>query len=61
MGWQRGDVVTIEPDAALERLWDAMIHICRLDTDDPASAWLERFAGLTATAARLEKRRFDAC
>jgi aminopeptidase len=37
-----------------------MIHICRLETDDPAGAWLERFATLTATASRLQNRRFDA-
>ena len=59
-GWARAVYPELEPDAALERLWDAMIHICRLDTDDPASAWLERFADLTSTAARLQERQFDA-
>ena len=60
VGWARAVYPELEPDAALEKLWDAMIHVCRLETDDPASAWLERFASLTTTAARLQARRFDA-
>ena len=59
-GWARIVYPELEPDAALERLWDAIIHICRLETDEPAAAWLTRFATLTATASRLSARRFDA-
>ncbi len=60
VGWATAVYPELDPDTALERLWDAMIHICRLETDDPAGAWLERFASLTATAARLQERNFDA-
>ena len=60
VGWAQVVYPELEPDAALERLWDAMSHICRLESDDPAGAWLERFATLTTTAARLEARQFDA-
>ena len=60
VGWAKAVYPELEPDAALERLWEAMIHICRLETDDPAAAWLERFANLSATAARLRERQFDA-
>lgn len=60
VGWAHAVFPELEPDAALERLWEAMIHICRLDTADPAAGWIERFAGLTATAARLQARQFDA-
>jgi aminopeptidase len=60
VGWARAVYPELDDDAALERLWDAMIHICRLDTDDPAAAWTERFASLSGSAARLQARQFDA-
>jgi aminopeptidase len=50
----------LEPDQAYAKLWEAVIHMCRLETDDPTRAWLERFEALNATAARLTDRRFDA-
>ena len=49
-----------EPDEALDRLWDAVAHICRLDEDDPVAAWKERMASLIHAAASLSERRFDA-
>jgi aminopeptidase len=49
-----------EPDEAYARLWDAIAHICRLDTDDPVAAWNERFATITEGAEKLTERRFDA-
>lgn len=44
----------------LERLWEAVAHVCRLDTDDPEAAWMERVATLKSSAERLTERRFDA-
>ncbi len=46
------------PDDALERLWDAVVHVCRLDEPDPRSAWLERMGWLKDVAGRLTDRRF---
>ena len=60
VGWAHAVYPELEPEVALERLWDAMIHICRLESDNPAGAWLDRFASLTSTAARLQDRQFDA-
>ncbi len=45
---------------ALDRLWQAMAHICRLESDDPEAAWRERMAVLKQSALRLTQRRFDA-
>lgn len=45
---------------ALERLWDAVVHVCRLDEDDPVAAWGRRRETLVGVAARLVDRRFDA-
>jgi aminopeptidase len=47
-------------DAALDRLWQAIAHICRLEADDPAGAWRERMKVMKQCAARLTERRFDA-
>ena len=47
-------------EEALERLWEAVAHVCRLDEEDPAAAWTERAAELKAAAGRLDERRFDA-
>jgi aminopeptidase len=44
---------------ALHALWEAVAHVCRLDTDDPTAAWSERSAELKATAERLTERHFD--
>jgi aminopeptidase len=50
----------LDPDEALDRLWEAIAHICRLDEDDPAAAWQQRARALEGVAARLTERRFDA-
>jgi aminopeptidase len=50
----------LEPDAALERLWEQVIHMCRLDEDDPVAAWHERQDVLVSVSERLTQRRFDA-
>jgi aminopeptidase len=49
-----------EPDEALDRLWEAIAHICRLDEDDPEAAWRARMADVKRGAAALTERRFDA-
>ncbi|MBD0349476.1 MAG: aminopeptidase [Thermoleophilia bacterium] len=50
----------LEPEAAYARLWDEIVHVCRLDEPDPATAWRTRMRELVATAERLTARRFDA-
>jgi aminopeptidase len=49
----------LEPDDALARLWEQLLHICRLDEEDPVAAWRARFAALERAAARLNELRFD--
>ena len=50
----------LEPEAALERLWEQVIHVCRLDEEDPVAAWQERIDEVRDAARRLNERRFDA-
>ena len=59
-GWASLVYPDVDPDEALDRLWDAIAHVCRLDEDDPAAAWQQRARTLEGVAARLTERRFDA-
>jgi aminopeptidase len=50
----------LEPEAALERLWKQVLHICRLDEPDPVLAWRARQDVLVGVSERLNELRFDA-
>jgi aminopeptidase len=47
-------------DDALARLEQHLMHVCRLDEDDPVKAWQDRADLLVDVAARLTDRGFDA-
>ena len=49
-----------DPDDALDRLWEAIAHVCRLDEVDPVAAWTERMGTLKRSATALTERQFDA-
>jgi aminopeptidase len=44
----------------LARLEEQIIHVCRLDEDDPVAAWTRRMDTLTGVAERLTRAGFDA-
>ena len=48
------------PSAALERLWEEIAHVCRLDEPDPMAAWESRLDQLVAAADRLDSLHLDA-
>jgi len=48
------------PQAALDMLWEQIVHICGLDEDEPEVAWKERSDVLKGAARQLTKQRFDA-
>ena len=50
----------LDPEAALERLTEELLHVCRLDEPDPVAAWRERNETLKAVARRLTEQRLDA-
>ena len=58
--WAEAVHPDLEPGAALQRLWDEVIRVCRLDEENPAAAWTERHRALDGIAGRLNERRFDA-
>ena len=47
-----------EPD--VDRLWQAIEHVCRLDEPDPVAAWQAHIADLEARSALLNERHLDA-
>jgi len=51
---------SLDPEAALDTLWEQVLHVCRLDEDDPETAWHERNEALKGAAERLSERAFDA-
>ena len=55
-GWAQ--MVFGEPD--VERLWEAVAVVTRLDEDDPVAAWRAHIARLQERAELLDERRFDA-
>jgi aminopeptidase len=50
----------LDPEDAWVKLCDQILHVCRLDTEDPIAAWSERAEALVSAAARVTERRFDA-
>jgi aminopeptidase len=58
--WAKVVFPDLDEREALERLESQLMHVCRLDEDDPVAAWRARADFLVATAERLTERRFDA-
>jgi aminopeptidase len=58
--WAKLVFPDLDEAAALERLEEQLLHVCRLDEDDPVAAWRTRADFLVATAERLTGRAFDA-
>src|SRR5262245_35683770 len=58
--WARKVFPECETDAALERLWEAIARLCRLDRPDPTAAWRAHLADLDARKDRLNARRYAA-
>ena len=54
----------VHPDLDAEQAWarlgEQLLHVCRLDEEDPVAAWRARAAFLVGAAERLTEARFDA-
>lgn len=59
-GWASWVHPELDEQAALERLWDEIAHVCRLDELDPIAAWRERIDATARAAARLNDLALDA-
>jgi aminopeptidase len=49
----------LDPPAALERLWQQIRHVCRLDEPDPVAAWTNRIDELVSICDRLASLGLD--
>jgi aminopeptidase len=49
----------LAPAEGLERLWQEIERVCRLDEDDPVAAWTSRMTELRGVADRITERRLD--
>lgn len=59
-GWAALVHPELEPGAALAKLWEEIVHVCRLDGNDPVDAWRERMGTLSGVAQRLTAAGLDA-
>jgi len=50
----------LDASARMERLESELLHVLRLDEEDPIAAWRARADTLVSSAERLSARRFDA-
>jgi aminopeptidase len=58
--WARVVYPELDDTAALDRLWQDIVHVCRLDEPDPAAAWNARIDEIWETARRLDALDLDA-
>lgn len=49
----------LDPEAALTKLVGELVHVLRLDEEDPVAVWTARADALVDAALRLTERRFD--
>jgi aminopeptidase len=59
LGWARVVYPQLDDDEALDRLWDDVVHVCRLDEPDPAGAWEERIDQIWRNASKLDSLELD--
>jgi aminopeptidase len=57
-GWAQAIFPNLDPSQAEERLWEAVIKACRLDTPSPTESWEENLAALELRAAFLTQRQY---
>lgn len=58
-GWAELVHPDLEPAAALDRLWEEIATVCRLDEPDPVAAWRVRMDRLAEVTAKLNELRLD--
>src|SRR5437870_5741219 len=49
-----------DPCDGVNRLWDAIARLCRLDSPDPIAAWETHLRDLAARTERLNRKRYSA-
>jgi aminopeptidase len=50
----------VEPSKQVQRLWEAIARLCRLDREDPIAAWETHLADLAARTDHLNAKQYNA-
>ncbi len=58
--WARRVFPGLQPDGAVERLWDTIARLCRLDQPDPVEAWRAHLKALAARRDFLNRKQYIA-
>jgi aminopeptidase len=58
-GWAQRVYPDLDEPEAMERLWQDVAHVCRLDEPDPARAWQDRIEEIWQNASRLDSLDLD--
>ncbi len=59
-GWAEKIFPGLPTNEAVERLWDAIARMCRLDSPDPLAAWEAHLGNLGARSEYLNAKRYSA-
>ena len=59
-GWAAKVFPDLAPKQRIERLWELIIELCRLDREDPVAAWQAHIAALAARSDHLNCKRYVA-
>lgn len=57
--WARELFPDLDQEQALERLWQEVLSICRVDREDPVQAWQDHDRSLKEREAWLDEQKFD--
>ncbi len=59
-GWARTVFPRLAPEKAVQRLWEHIFRLCRLDLDDPIEAWEEHATEIAGRTDYLNARQYQA-
>lgn len=59
-GWATKLYPKVSPAKAVEKLWEKIFELCRLDRKDPVKAWDEHISNLHARSAYLTEKNYSA-
>ena len=58
--WAQTVFPALSGDEAVDRLWEKLVYVLRLDEPDPCEAWRVRLQELHDAGCRIDDHRFDA-
>jgi aminopeptidase len=59
-GWAAKVFPELSPDQRMDKLWEAIVQMCRLDQPDPLVAWRDHLNALAARRDLLNRKQYSA-